>query len=215
MQDGGASIIASIVAGTDRGEGLRIMTHFQEMFETAKQVMLTPEAAMTKARAEGRDAMSMARVLTIPLVIICSIAALLLGMIFYGSLHGASFIIQQAVMQIMFGIGSVFLVAFLADYFAGMFGGSRNFDAAFSAVALASVPSVLGMIAGLVPRFGGVISLALSIYSLILLYRAFPIFLTVPVEQRTVHYLATLGTALVVMFAVSAAMGGFGGFHPA
>lgn len=191
------------------------MGHLQEMFDTVKQAILTPEVAMTKAKAEGRSAMAMARFLTIPWVIICSIAALLLGMIFYGSLLGVSFMIQQGVMQIIFGIGSVFLVAFLADYFAGLFGGARNFDAAFNAVALASVPSVLGMIAGLMPRFGGVISLALSIYSLILLYRAFPIFLTVPAEQRIVHYLATLGAALVIMFALSAGMGGFGGFHPA
>jgi Yip1 domain len=106
------------------------------------------------------------------------------------------------VMGLLFGLGWTFVVAFVFDFFAGTFGGVKNYDHAYATVGLAIVPACAGAILGPLPWIGWLLSIAASIYSLVLAWRFIPEFLAVPEDSRVKHYAASVGTLFVAGFIV-------------
>jgi hypothetical protein len=173
------------------------MINLEEMRQVAQGALLQPDATWAKAKAEGKSAQQMAQALTIPLVLLCAAVNLVLGLVFARE-HTATFILGHAAGGAIVGILGVFLLAFLTDVLAGFFGGTRDYNAAFNAVALTAVPSAVGLAGQNLPVVGGIASLVLWFYGLYLLYQALPVFLTIPEEKRMLHYLSTLGAAMVI-----------------
>ncbi len=94
---------------------------------------------------------------------------------------------------------------FVLNFLAGQFKGKVNFNRAFAAASLVAVPAYVGIVIGALPWIGGLISLALSIYTLVLLYRIIPKYLEVPEASRTAHFIVTL----LCMFVISMILGFF------
>jgi len=110
-------------------------------------------------------------------------------------LGGLSF--MGLVLGLLFGLGWTFVVAFVFDFFAGTFGGVRNYNHAYATVGLAIVPACVGAILGALPWIGWLLSLAAGIYSLVLAWRFIPEFLAVPEDSRAKHYAASVVTLIV------------------
>ncbi len=127
----------------------------------------------------------------------------ILGWLLGGSagLGGLSF--MALVLGLLFGLGWTFVVAFVFDFFAGTFGGVKNYDQAYATVGLAIVPACVGTILGALPWIGWLLSLVAAIYSLVLAWRFIPVFLAVPEDSRVKHYVASVVTLLVTGLVVS------------
>ncbi|MFW6092411.1 MAG: Yip1 family protein [Pseudomonadota bacterium] len=178
-------------------------------FETTKNwvtgIVQDPEGTARAYRDTGAPWKATFMHITLPVYAAAFIGSLLLGWLFGGSVMMAAPANAPvyALVSAAWMLGWVFVVAFIFDYFAGVFEGQRNFDAAFAALSLAAIPGALGSILGPLPWIGWLISLAAGIYTLVLAYRFVPIFLNVPDARRVVHFVVSLLVAFVVNLVVS------------
>ncbi len=125
---------------------------------------------------------------------------------------GGSFLFGEATLGLfLFGflwsLAWTFVIAFIFDYFVGVFADGHNFDAAYAVVGLAVIPAALGNAAAPLPWIGWLVSLAASIYSLMLAYRFIPVFLTLPEEHRVKHFIVSIIAAFLVNILVSITLG--------
>ncbi len=123
----------------------------------------------------------------------------------FGALAGAPF---WFLISLIWSVAYVFVVTWIFDFFAGVFNGSRNYDAAFAALSLAMVPAVLGGMLSPLPWLGWLIGLAAAIYGLVLAWQFIGIFMTVPEDKRALHFIVSL----LVAFVLNIVVGGIIGF---
>jgi hypothetical protein len=127
------------------------------------------------------------------------------GALMYGAAASAPLLVLVAM---AWSIGFLFVAAWVFDFFAGNFGGTRSFDQAFALLSLGMIPSVLGGILNAIPWIGWLLSLAASIYAIVLIYRWVPLFLGVPQEKRMVHFIVSLLVCFVINLVGAMVIGG-------
>ena len=140
-------------------------------------------------KAENHGWWNTATQLSIPLVVAAGVLSLILGWLFADSylLDGGGgggftgFIFSLIMSLVWFGIGG-----FCASFLAGKFGGTDNFNQAWSALTFASVPGVAGSILGTLPWIGALAAFVALVWSLVLLFKALPTFLDVPANEQPV-----------------------------
>ena len=151
------------------------------------------------------------RNLSAPLLVIAGMLALLFTWLFSGQyLFGGRSPFGIFMSTLIGGLVWCFLGGWLASFLASKFGGTEHFDRGFAAVTFASFPALAGNILGTLPWVGGLIALAGGIWSLVLLYQAFPVFLGVPDERRVGHFLSTLGLVIVSYLVIGALLAAVG-----
>jgi len=145
--------------------------------------------------------------IVLPVYVAASVFGYLLALITGGSFFYGRASFGFFLFSLVWSLGWTFVIAFIFDYLAGMFEGSRNFDNAYSVVALAIIPAALGAGLAPLPWIGWLISLAASLYSLMLAYRFIPLFLALPEASRVKHFAVSIIAAVVVNILVSVTVG--------
>jgi len=145
--------------------------------------------------------------ITLPVYAAGSVIAYIIALV-----TGGSFLFGEATLGFfLFGflwsLAWTFVIAFIFDFFVGVFAEDRNFDAAYAVVGLAVIPAALGNAAAPLPWIGWLISLAAGVYSLMLAYRFIPVFLTLPEASRVKHFVVSVIAALLVNILVSITLG--------
>lgn len=102
---------------------------------------------------------------------------------------------------------SLTVFGYIAAYLASLMEGRQNMDRAVEMLFLVSIPSLLGQILGTLPYVGVFLALGFGVYSLVLLYRAIPSFLDVPLDHRTRHMLLFITAAIVVSILMNMTLG--------
>ncbi|MGI9325845.1 MAG: YIP1 family protein [Pseudomonadales bacterium] len=85
---------------------------------------------------------------------------------------------------------------------------TATFDQAFAAVSFGFLPGFVGMILGSLPWIGVLLLLIASVYALMTLYRALPIFLPIAPDNRIKHFVATFLAALIASMVLSTVLSG-------
>jgi hypothetical protein len=141
--------------------------------------------------------------LTVPLLVISSIASWLFGLVVGNAFGGGLTGLLYGLVMALVGIG---LATLAFGFFAGMFGGKQDYPRAFAAVSLAMIPAALaGPVSALIPWFGLLVLLAGGIASLVFLYQVMPLALQIPDDKRVVHFLAGIVTVFLVNAVLAAA----------
>jgi hypothetical protein len=151
--------------------------------------------------------------ITLPVYVASSVIGYVVGLVTGGSFLYGGVGIGVLLFGLLWSMAWTFVIAFIFDYLAGLFDGTRNFDAAYAVVALAIIPAAVGTALGPLPWFGWLIGLGLGVYSLLLAYRFVPVLLELPEEARVKHFVISIVAAIVVNIIVSATVGSmlFGG----
>jgi hypothetical protein len=161
-------------------------------------VLKTPDAAARDYAATGAPFMQSLMQLTVPGYVVAfvvgSVLGGLLGSGFAMGFGGATLFLMVFVMSIAW----TFVIAFVFDFFAGTFGGVKNFDSAYGMVALAVIPACLGTALSGIAWIGPLVSLLASIWSIVLTWQFVPVFLKVPEENRGKHF----GVSIVVLLVI-------------
>ncbi len=97
--------------------------------------------------------------------------------------------VMQAIGTIVIYTVSILAFGWVAAWLAGMMGGRDDMNRSVAMFFWVSIPSLLGQVLSPIPMIGWVIGLGLGIYTLVLLYRAIPVFLEVPLESRVKHFI--------------------------
>ncbi|MCB1674912.1 MAG: YIP1 family protein [Halioglobus sp.] len=177
----------------------------QRTLTLARGALLDPEPTWRGYLPEAGDWQHTAALLTVPLIVASTIAAYLLG--FLGS--GVSLFGQfrptlgSSLLGIVSGAVAIGVVAFIFSFFAGVFGGRKDFALSLAALTLAFVPGYVGQAIAWLPWIGGLLAFGLGIYALVLLWRIVPIYLEVPGDKRVLHYIVSLLSSLVCMLLIS------------
>lgn len=147
--------------------------------------------------------------ITLPVYVGAAVIGFVLSWLFgrpfmFGAVAGAPF---WFLISLIWSVAYVFVVALIFDFFAGVFGGSRNYDAAFAALSLAIVPAALGGMFSPLPWLGWLIGLVAAIYGLVLAWQFIGVFMTVPDDKRALHFIVSLLVAFVVNMVVAGLIG--------
>lgn len=170
-------------------------------------VFQDPDAAAVSYRDAAPGWQQSFMELTLPLYVGAYVVAAIVALITGGTFLLGAFTFGIVVFSVLWSLAWTFVIAFIFDYLAGMFEGKRDFEKAYAVVALAIVPAAAGTALSPVPWLGWLISLAGSIYSLMLAYRFLPVFLEIPEASRVKHFVLSVVAALVVNIVVSATIG--------
>ncbi|NJN52141.1 MAG: YIP1 family protein [Gammaproteobacteria bacterium] len=182
----------------------------ESVIKWVRGILLDPNPTAAEYRANNTPWKTTLIELTIPLTVVSYVVAYILAWFTGGALaFGAMASVPLwAIVAMAWSIAFLLLAAFVFDYFAGMFGGTRSYDQAVALATLAMIPSTLGSIVSPVPWIGWLLSLIATIYGLVLLYRFVPVFLAVPEPSRVKHFVVAFVTCLVINLVVATVIGG-------
>ncbi|TSD83936.1 hypothetical protein FFK22_035150 [Mycobacterium sp. KBS0706] len=117
--------------------------------------------------------------------------------------------------RVVANLASLFVMAAVVRFYAGMFGAAASFDAAFVLVALAMTPVYVAEMLGpgVQLLLSGAAAMLLALlafgYALTIFYRGSGLVLRVPQEQRGAHFGLTLVTLVVLMLLLGLLLGPF------
>ena len=172
------------------------------------QVITDPNGAAAAYKETAAPWMATFMQITLPAYVAAMVVGAILAWITGGSMMYGGLSFGFFLFSLVWSLAWTFVIAFLFDILAGTFGGERNFNAAYALVGLAIVPAALGNAIAPLPWIGWLLSLAASIYSLVLAYRFVPVFLAVPEDNRVKHFVLTVIAAIIVNIVVVSVFGG-------
>jgi len=188
----------------------------KKTLELVKNGLLNPEETWNSYLAENPGWQKTLVVLTGPLLLGSVVLNVIFSRMFggYGAYALGGNIVTSLLLGLITAIAGFILFVFIASFFAEKFGGKSDFPRAFAAVSLAAIPAWLASIAAaIIPWLGVFVSIAGAIWSLVLLYKIFPLALGIPQEKRVVHFVVTL-IATVVCNMILGALLVFSGLRP-
>ncbi len=153
-----------------------------------------------------------AREHVVPLIVATSlVSALLLILVPPPGMEGSALPLAlfQLLARLAVNVVALAVIAGLVALYSGMFGGRREFDAAWLLAALAFTPLYVAEAIWPLPAIGPIAGLAGLIYSLVILYQGGPIALDLPDKHRAAHFVLTLLSLFLVLIVAGLALGPF------
>jgi hypothetical protein len=187
------------------------MIDLNRTLSLVKGGIFDPEKTWRDYLPEAENWQKTAFLLTGPLIIFAAVAAYLLGFLgsdvsVFGRFRPT---IVSTIMTMVSSAIAAVVIAWVFSAVAGAFGGKSGFGLGLAATTFAFIPGYIGQALVWLPWIGGLLSLGLFIYALVLLWKAIPVFLAVPDGKRVGHYILALVVSIAAMFILSMTVGRF------
>lgn len=186
----------------------------ENILQRLQQAVLKPESLWQQEAEKSTPLQPFLSGTVVPVISVVAVVSALLLKIFGYHLPmigvvrpSLSDMLLQIVGTIVMYMLTLVILGWIAAYLAGIMGGKNDINRAVSMLFWISVPSMLGQILGTLPFVGWVLSLGLGVYSLVLLYRAIPVFLGVAVEDRVKHFIFFMIASFVVSIILGMTLG--------
>ncbi len=185
------------------------------LVELIKKGTLNPDELWKEESAKGYTIVNLIKFPILPLITIVSLIAAVATLIFGYRVPFTNIAFHPSVSDTLLGfIGTIvmFIIGivvygWLSAYIASLFGGNRDINSGVLMMFLISMPSLLGKALGPLPYIGPLIAIVLSIYSLVLLYRAPVHFLGIAQENKTKQFILFIIAGIVVSFLLALTIG--------
>ena len=176
------------------------------MIDRVKNILITPKTEWDVIAAETTPPKDIVLGYVLPLVVVVAIAGFVSSAVIGHAMPflGGTFrmpimwALMFAVYQIVAGVLSVFVLAFIVDALAPTFGGQKNFNQALKLVAYAYTAGMVGSVLGIVPYLGVLLMLLFALYGIYLLYLGLPKLMRNPEEKSVVYTVVVIVVAIVV-----------------
>jgi hypothetical protein len=179
-----------------------------------QKAILQPESLWVDKAAKDIDIKSFLQTMVLPVIAVVSVVSGVFTKILgyhipvIGVIYPSwSDMVMQIIGTVILYIISIVILGWIAGYLAGIFGGKNDMGKALAMVFWISIPSLAGQVLGTLPYVGWIIALGLGLYSLVLLYKAIPLFLNVPLEERVKHFILFMIGAFVVSVLLNMSLG--------
>ncbi len=178
------------------------------LIERAKNILLTPKTEWDVIDKETPDTQKILTTYVLPLVAVGTVAAFigwgLIGKsIGYGyKLKSTELGIRYALIALIAGIASTFLMAFVVDALAPTFKSEKNFGKSFQLAAYSYTAGWVGGIFNILPSLA-ILGSLIGLYGLYLLYLGLPKLKKTPQDQVTGYFVASLVTMIVASFVIA------------
>ena len=178
------------------------------------QAVIKPEPLWTEEAESGKSWKDLLKFPVLPLVGSVAVISALLTMIFGYHIPLIGVIrptvgdmVMQAISTLATYTISLLLFGWLAAWLAGRMDGKNDIDRGVAMLFWISVPSLIGQLLSPLPTIGWIIGIGLGIYSLVLLYKAIPVFLDIPQSNHSKHFILFLIASIVFSVLLSATIG--------
>ena len=168
----------------------------------AKNITLSPNSEWPVIAAEPATVGNLYSGYIVVLAAIGPVCSLLSLMFFLGGVRMGAGIIATIVTYAI-NLGTVYVVALIAQWLAPKFGGRADIVAALKLVAYSYTPAWIGGVFALIPALG-ILDLLLAFYGFYLIYAGATPVVNVP-KERAATYTVVLVIAVIVAFAVTSA----------
>jgi hypothetical protein len=170
-----------------------------------QKIIVSPKSEWDVIDKEPTDVTGTLTTYVAPLVILSAVAAAA-GLIIFGINIGFGLVVRpsittvliQAVLQVVLGVVSVYILAFVIDALAPTFGAQKNFNQAFKVAAFSPTPAWIGGILAIVPAIGWIGSLVGGIYALYLLFVGLPKLMKPPADKGVVYTIVVIVVLIVI-----------------
>jgi hypothetical protein len=177
------------------------------LIDRAKNILLTPKTEWDVIEKETPDTTKILTTYVLPLVAVGTVASFI-GWALIGKSYGYGFKlkstelgIRYALIALIAGVASTFLLAFVIDALAPTFKSEKNFGKSFQLAAYSYTAGWIGGILNIMPSLAIVGSL-IGLYGLYLLYLGLPKLKKTPQEQVTGYFVASLVAMIVASFVI-------------
>ena len=176
------------------------------LIERAKNILLTPKTEWDAINAETPNTTKILTTYVIPLVAIGAIASFigwgLIGKSYFGyRFHNMGWGVRYALIALITGIVSTYLMAFVVDALAPTFKSEKNFGRSFQLAAYSYTAGWVGGIFNILPSLA-IIGVLIGLYGLYLLYLGLPKLKKTPQDQVTGYFVASLVAMIVASFVI-------------
>ncbi len=179
-----------------------------------KNGILYPEKLWQEEVSENISWAQYIKFPVLPIIVLVGVVSGILTKVFgyhipvIGVIHPSmSDVVIQAIGTIVIYLIFLILMGWVAAYLAGLFDGKNDWNKSVQMLFLTSIPSLFGQLLSPLPYIGWVIALGLGVYTMVLLYKAIPVFLGVPLESRAKHFILFLIASFVISMAVNISIG--------
>ncbi len=177
------------------------------LIDRAKNILLTPKTEWDVINNETPDTQKILTTYVLPLVAIGTVAAFigwgLIGKSYYGyTLKSTELGIRYALIALIAGIASTFLMAFVVDALATNFKSEKNFGRSFQLAAYSYTAGWVGGIFNIIPSMA-ILGALIGLYGLYLLYLGLPKLKKTPQDQVTGYFVASLVVMIVASFVIA------------
>ena len=174
------------------------------LLPSLKEALFNPETLWREKIEEDLSWSTLLKTRIVPVVAFVALVSALLTLLFGYHIPLMGVIRPtpgDAVMQLLGTVViytiSIVALGWTAAWLAGRMGGRGVMDRGVSMLFWTSVPSLLGQMLSPIPMVGWVLGLGLGIYTVTLLYRAIPLFMELPLQQRVKHFILFLILSIV------------------
>ena len=127
---------------------------------------------------------------------------------FMGVIHPSmSDIIMQSIGTVVSYSIAIVIMSWVAAYIANITEGINDKSRAIWMLFLVSIPSLLGQVLATLPSVGMLIAMGLGIYSIVLFYKAIPIFMKVPLAKRVRYFIFVAIASIIVSVSINLTIG--------
>jgi hypothetical protein len=174
---------------------------FAAIIARVQRLLMSPATEWDVIAGEAADVQKIYMNYVGPLLIAAAIAnAIALLMVGYG-IGG---ILQFFIIQVVLGLISVYVVAFVINMLAPTFGATSDMGQAFKLAAYSPTSSWVGALFVIVPVIGGLVAIAGALYSLYVFYVGLPKLMRPPQDKLIVYVLAIIGVMIVIYIVIGA-----------
>lgn len=176
------------------------------LIDRAKNILLTPKTEWDVVNNETPDTTKILTTYVIPLVAIGAVAAFigygLIGKSYFGVRFASTeWGLRYALVSIISGIASTYLLAFVIDALAPTFKSEKNFGRSFQLAAYSYTAGWVGSVFNILPSLA-IIGALVGLYGLYLLYLGLPKLKKTPEDQVTPYFVVSLIAMIVASFVI-------------
>ncbi len=176
------------------------------LIERVKNILLTPKTEWDVIDNETPDVPKILTTYVLPLVAIGAICSFigygLIGKSYFGiRFADTGWGVRYALIALIAGVASTFLMAFVVDALAPTFKSEKNFGKSFQLAAYTYTAGWVGGVFNILPSLA-IIGLLAGLYGLYILYLGLPKMKKTPQDQVTGYFVASLVTMIVASFVV-------------
>lgn len=174
---------------------------FAAIIARVQRLLMSPATEWDVIAGEAADVQKIYMNYVGPLVILAAIASAL-GLLMIG--FGVGAILQYFIVQVVLGLISVYIVAFVINMLAPTFGATADMGQAFKLAAYSPTSSWIGALFSIIPVVGTLIAIAGALYSLYVFYVGLPKLMRPPQDKLIVYVLAIIGVMIVIYIIIGA-----------
>jgi hypothetical protein len=175
------------------------------LIDRVKNILLTPKAEWARIATEPADIGKLYIGYALPLLALAAICSFIglavIGLPFIGHLP-LTWAVTQAALNVVMGLVTLFVAAFIANALAPTFGSKQDMGQAQKLIVYGSTAGILAGVIAIIPSLG-MLAIVGGIYSIVLIYFGLPAVMGTPTDKQVV-YTAVLIIACAVVFFVLA-----------